>query len=541
MWDLNDGFFSKEDEAIIRTRRENERWACDEWNQTLNRELLQSEKIKEFIAKGLVSIQQVEGLREEQRLNLSSAGIVKLIDHGIISFSKASKLKLEPSELDFLSKEGICELIINPLISLTLKQALALTEDQRHALNDPNTVQRIINGELNIQQFIGAVVPYHCGEINPIQSTHIASVHRTVSESAGKLNQRYADKICNESRLEEIIPKSGLGNIIRKLGIVSTNLNKTLCQVKKFVNALPDNDSRKKVAKRCIKRIIDSEDSFIDPSSKLSTRKLLALSFAAIRDNKYHQGEIKDAENQFIEGLVEIQRGYNLSDIEKDKPICASGAFNKLIESLQGIHPDCEIHYITKEIASSKLPVIVRENLDKYLSKLIDSAEIEADLNSLKSLIQQMQQNQDFKPFLAKIKKNIITSLLHEFSSLYPLGRHDPELIKLVDSSECADVSKVLESNLVKLEKKRQCFVRSEIGAILRRRCEVATDTLPAVEMESLSLTADESGVACYSADVTASSFWQPSFTSSEDSGSFETSNLCSESSGARSKSARRK
>lgn len=693
MWDLESGFFSEKEEVPnsgIRKR------GLAEWNREKNYELLKSDKIKEFIAKGFITEQRVMALRENRRLNLSSEGIIKLIDYGIISLAQALELELAHSKRYFLSAEGIFELIINQFMSLdqalklsdsqelnlesrgvqhllakrtitldqalalsenqrlnlsskgivklidhgiinlaealepeledstreflskewmfglinrgvisfaqaleleldnfkqdflsidgvyklivkriirfdqvlnlnnseqlnlessgvrellskkiiTLDQALALNESQCRALSDRNTVLRIIMKELNIRQFIGASAPpLSC--INHSQSTHTASVHYSASESAEKLRQRYADKICKKSSLEKKFEKSRLKNIIRKLDMVSkSSLEKTLREIKAFADALPDNDPRKKVARRCIKRITDLDDNFIDPSSKLSMKELLALSFTAIRDNNYHQREIEDAENQFIAGLVEIQRGYNSSDTEKDKPICASGAFNKFIESLQGIHPDCNIQYITTETASLKLPIIVREELDNYLSNLINSGKTEVELVHFEKLLRRAQRSGNFKSFLEKIEENIAIRILDEFASLYPSGKSDLNFIELISYSKEVDVSAVLEKNLVDLQKKKKSFScynsmgeaenelfvsdRPETGAISRRRSQVAVDPLPLIsEMTSLSLTPDQFDSASYSSGMVRSNFWQPGFTAAEDSDSFETSDLC--------------
>lgn len=695
MWDLESGFFSEKEEVPNSGIR---KWGLDEWNREKNYDLLKSEKIKKFIAKGFITEQRVMALRESRRLNLSSEGIIKLIDYGIISLAQALELELAHSKRYFLSAEGIFELIINQFMSLdqalklsdsqelnlesrgvqhllakrtitldqalalsenqrlnlsskgivklidhgiinlaealepelehskrellskewmfglinrgvisfaqaleleldnfkqdflsidgvyklivkriirfdqvlnlnhlerlnlessgvrellskkiiTLDQALALNESQCRALSDRDTVLRIIIKELNIRQFIGASAPpssLSC--INHIQSTHTASVHHSVSESAEKLRQRYAEKICRKSSLERKFEKSRLRSIIGKLDIVSkSSLEKTLREVKAFADALPNNNPQKKVVKHCIKRITNMDNNFIDPSSKLSTKELLALSFAAVRDNNYHQSEITDAENQFIEGLVEIQRGYNSSNTEKDKPICASGAFNKLIESLQGIHPDCNIQYITTETASLKLPIIVREELDNYLSNLIDSAKTEVTLAHLEKLIRRVQRSGNFKSFLEKIEKNIAIRILDEFASLYPFGKSDPNFIELISYGKEVDASAVLEKKLVDLQKKKKIFScynsmgevenelfvsdRPETGAISRRRSQVAVDPFPLIsEMTSLSLTPDQFDSASYSRGMVRSNFWQPGFAAAEGSSSFETSDLC--------------
>ena len=86
----------------------------------------------------------------------------------------------------------------------------------------------------------------------------------------------------------------------------------------------------------------------------------------AIHDDEKRIGSVEYAKTQFVEGLCEIQRGYNLSEAGvyqggEDQFICSMGTFNKLIEKLVSIHPDCQIRFITRETASLKLPIVVRE------------------------------------------------------------------------------------------------------------------------------------------------------------------------------------
>ena len=51
-----------------------------------------------------------------------------------------------------------------------------------------------------------------------------------------------------------------------------------------------------------------------------------------------------------------------------DLSICDSGTFNKLIEKLQGVDRDCWIEYMTLATAGAKLPVVVREEAERYLN-----------------------------------------------------------------------------------------------------------------------------------------------------------------------------
>src|SRR3990167_7222643 len=241
---------------------------------------------------------------------------------------------------------------------ITVEQARVINENQRDALRNEQTRQRLIHGELTIENIIGDPVPHHVHgvaavvpNINDGQSTHNASVHQAVSESATRLAQRY----------QLMIDGAGLEIVIER--------------VKAYVSNLSDDSQKNKAAKRCVLRIAAPNYTFTDPSSHITTRQLLALTFLAICDDAHRMASLDDAKAQFVEGLYEIQRGYNLSDTGvdrggEDRPICSAGTFNKLIEKLQGIHPDGQIRFITRETASLKLPIVVRETVRTYLLSL---------------------------------------------------------------------------------------------------------------------------------------------------------------------------
>ena len=75
----------------------------------------------------------------------------------------------------------------------------------------------------------------------------------------------------------------------------------------------------------------------------------------------------------FIKSLYEIQRGYNLDedgnndDCQPDKSICSAGAFNKIAQGLESIHPDVTIEYVTIAGANFKIKNS-RLVLDKFIA-----------------------------------------------------------------------------------------------------------------------------------------------------------------------------
>ncbi|WP_218813791.1 hypothetical protein [Rickettsiella endosymbiont of Dermanyssus gallinae] len=311
--------------------------------------------------------------------------------------------------------------------AITLEQYLQVPRAGRQnvmiALQDPHTRRRIINRQITIETIIGINSRRHHADdiavtpiFNDVQSTHTASVHESVAKSATRLAKLY------------------------KLRIDGAGLENTIGKAQAYINSLPDDSEKNKAAQRGFSRILAPDYTFTDPSSQVSTRKLLALAFLAIHDGENRFGSLEDAEMQFVEALYEIQRGYNLSDSGVDEGgtdqyICPPGAFNKLIEKLQGIHPDCKILYLTEETASFKLPIIVREEAMRYLATFANPNTSKA-LLAFTRLMAQIKE-EGVKVIWDHIKNNITTRMFDDFGSLYR-DRIDPNFTALVEAGKYA-------------------------------------------------------------------------------------------------------
>lgn len=235
-------------------------------------------------------------------------------------------------------------------------------------------------GQIHLTRYINQELlqldPTEPQAFNSKQSTHVASVHQTVSESALRLNHRYEDKI--------------------------SNLESKLNTIETWVNT----HEKHEIEQRAIQQLVHSPYEFIDPTSKITTKMLIALSWEAIHDDTMRLGALKDAEVLFLQGLFDIQRAYNLSDTfedrgEADKTACASGTFNKLIEKLVGVHPEAELKYITKRGAMLKLIPLIRLAATQVLS-----------LNNLDIL-----DNLTVTSLKAKIQPSVREQLLFEYGA----------------------------------------------------------------------------------------------------------------------------
>jgi len=205
---------------------------------------------------------------------------------------------------------------------------------------------------------------------------------------------------------------------------------------------------------------------FTDPYSKITVKQLLALSYIARDDDDNRQGCKEDANQLFIEGLCEIQRGYNITangvDSQgKDKPICTAGTFNKLMEKLCGVHPDVELNFITKEIAAQKLPIIVYEEAKNYLEKL-SKYETKEDFHSFITLLKQLLK-EGIEIIWNEIKPKVTDRLFDEFKSIYNSNKENSDFLGLVNAGQDvelkADLITAYQQPIEALAESRSCRI----------------------------------------------------------------------------------
>jgi hypothetical protein len=230
--------------------------------------------------------------------------------------------------------------------------------------------------------------------INPAQSTHTASVHQSVSESAKKLAQYYPQQL-NEKTMRE-----------------------TLEEVKKWMSSLPDDNEKNRAAKRAISRLTAPDYYFTDPTSGITTKQLLALAFTAIHDKEMLIGATtQDALKLLIDGFYELQTEYNLQGnqgaADYDKPACAAGSFNKIMEKLWGLLKLVQIIFVTRDTASKKLSIVIEEEAMKYLSGLERNEDYQ-------KLVETLKKGEDgVEPIWDKIKDNVKKRMHDEFQSVF--------------------------------------------------------------------------------------------------------------------------
>ncbi|BBB15389.1 uncharacterized protein RVIR1_09090 [Candidatus Rickettsiella viridis] len=295
--------------------------------------------------------------------------------------------------------------------------------------------------------------------INRAQSTHLTSIHRSLSESAKKFFIKYAETISNDELDRQF--NTIVLELERELSTCLTNRQ----YIQSAINAL--------------KGIISQAD-FVEPQSGLSLKTLFFSLWQGIHDESERIGNLVDAKNQLIEGLYEIQRGGNIDAYGHDngladEPICCLGAFNKLLEKLLGVHSFVNLVIINYELALIKFPIIVNEEIEYYL--LNDGFDnFLSNYDTLKEEgVAVIWQNIE-----AKVKEK----LLDEFSSIYTdsrTGETNSQFAALLESHAYLEIDDALLANLKssyalrKLEQLATARVCGETSGFSGRKSRSAT------------------------------------------------------------------
>lgn len=297
---------------------------------------------------------------------------------------------------------------------IEFERALQLTDEQIRTLGSMHIRARLLIGEVTLNQVLDfAPRPQDPAPINHSQSTHTASVHRTVSESVSRLKNAYPHN---------------------KAGSITAQIN--CCSLRNIIFSLPDTPINQ-VAKRCIQRLIVTNlGGFKDPSSDTDTRTLLALIYSGTIDNNKRKCSKEDARDLLVTCLCDIQRGKNrdITGSDKDLSICNSGIFNKLTEALNGIHSDVDTIFITHETAALKLIQVSIEEAMRYITRPQNSDDYNAIIKLLPELIED-----GIEVIWDKIKETISQRIFDEFQSLYN-GHNDPAFVSLISAGTYVDL-----------------------------------------------------------------------------------------------------
>ena len=455
--DLLDSFSNLNFEAAIRNEDIKKLFisgflSCQQLKQFnySTRTALENDEIRNLFVRGLITFEQLKKLNYNARLALEEDNIRDLFINNQLSFDQLNQFNYNAR--DALKINNIRDLFVNNQLSfeqlnqfnynardalenndiclmfkhghLNFDQILQCDHEIQTALNDVNNRNRLINNEITWANFYENIHPRAAQIINGTQSTHSASVHESVSDSAIALSRIYGQDISDDDVTNHI------SELKSKIECFSPNETITV--------------HIHEAAKRGIDRVANIDKEFQDPKSQLSIKQLIALTQIAAKDEGYRKHTYNHYLEAIILALYEIQRGYNLNDnciddmSEYDDTICLSGTFNKIIEKMVGILPDCHIHFITFDIIKFKAIQLVKNLIFQFFDdraslnlpnedelSSLETTQRAIYIEHLKDIINSESNHEDnplFNALNTKLLQDIQSNLEHEFGS--ELERH---------------------------------------------------------------------------------------------------------------------
>ena len=353
---------------------------------------LYSDNIGDLYLNNQLSFEQLNQLNFNARLTLEIDNIRYLFEQGMITF--AELFLCTDITIDALNQDFIRNLFINNHFTFEQLQQLLEYNDNNHnqlinnemtwddflrnlllvrLLYDRNRIIRrlinilrddviynlFINNEITFDDIIRNLFQARLQVQNlndNSQSTHTTSVHESVSDSAQALSDRYGQDVINDD--------------------VTNHISELKSNIEDFSPNETITSHIHQAAKRGIDRLENLDTDFIDHKSQLSIKELITLTLLAGEDENYRLYSFNDYLENMILALYEIQRGYNIENgiddmRDYDDIICLGGTFNKIIEKMVGILPDCHIVYITSDTIFYAATNFIFKSIDKTFEHLV--------------------------------------------------------------------------------------------------------------------------------------------------------------------------
>ncbi len=236
--------------------------------------------------------------------------------------------------------------------------------------------------------------------------------------------------------------KSSVENLIREYGPPSNNVNS---EIEAYINNSSEfTPDKKQIILKCLKYI--NQDSVKSSNTDLTLKQVLNLVWQACLDDQ----NVKDRKNTLVRNLIEIQTTYG-----KNRAACFTGTFNKIVETLDGIHPLVRIGYYPKEVISAMAPKMIasitKELFDKDAHKEailqgIGSEAIGQFIESVKQNYREELSNPAYKAFI----KSDIDAVLDSAEDLIT------EELNSIKSQNSTAVSKEITAIAVRLFEKQK-------------------------------------------------------------------------------------
>lgn len=289
------------------------------------------------------------------------------------------------------------------------------------------------------------------------QTTHTASVHKSVSDSAERLWKHYGPQI-------------------------DLDKQKLFLQIRTQLSLLPMTTDMKIAQQSWNYLIRPAFCLFRDPQSQRSVAELIAVFWLAIRDFEtriHHESDDRDTliaegEALFVQMLIELYRDGNIDENGVDdqqptrKPACPSGTINKIIEKLVGIHPDVKLEIITTAGATLKFQFLVRQEIIIAAQQLLLHSDAPADID-LDVLLHDV-----YQATWPTIKETITNQLFDEFSAAFAGNREHPYFIALIELGPDVELE---PEQLQRLEQFKQALHTTATGT--KRTHEEQSDDSP--------------------------------------------------------------
>jgi DNA-binding MarR family transcriptional regulator len=191
------------------------------------------------------------------------------------------------------------------------------------------------------------------------QTTHDPNAVSSVNLSVDKLIEKYREDL----NKEEFYIQLNRGN--------TTDIEEYIRQSNEF------KADEKSQALECLKFINRTGNSFKDNYSQLTLKQAAILCWKACSDKNtgmedqtvpLSDGNMKNRKDMFVRGLIDAATTYG-----NKGQSCAGGTYNKLFESLSGLHPlvvitldEKETSKMVEEAITQGLPAIARKVLSKF-------------------------------------------------------------------------------------------------------------------------------------------------------------------------------
>ncbi|MFT4057909.1 MAG: hypothetical protein QM652_00010 [Legionella sp.] len=189
-----------------------------------------------------------------------------------------------------------------------------------------------------------------------------------------------------------------------------------LTQIKEYQDQLKTKEQniKTKAAIRFLDRVLN-EGSLMTLQRKdgtsLRTIVIWAFSHMQIPENWLPEVTKEDVDNNFIESLYQIQRGYNIDkqnidDGKSDNNTCFGGSINKLVYGMKTVLKGIEINYMSNTTALLKLQALAKKEINDYIHHASETEKAEISFEDIPAQKQE------------QLKENIKIVFSNEFKKM---------------------------------------------------------------------------------------------------------------------------